>query len=71
MDQHNQELGGAAIGGILGFAKSMMLATSLSYDMLFDTAILAAVGAVAGYIATLGMKFLTKKIQTKWTKPKD
>lgn len=68
---HNEQTAGAALGALLGFAKSLLLITTLSWGVILDTAILASVGAVCGWLATNLLKFLTKKFKSWKNTPKN
>jgi hypothetical protein len=59
---HSEQTAGAAVGGTLGFIKGMMVMTHISWALLMDTAILAAVGALVGYLVTGLLKWLKKKL---------
>lgn len=52
---------GTAVGGTLGFLKSLTIVTHLSFAAVMDTAILSAVGALVGFFVT----WLLKKLKTK------
>ena len=67
MSHPTDQAAGAAIGGILGFIKSVLMISALTWQVVYETALLATVGAIAGYLATALMKTLTKKIQS-WKK---
>jgi hypothetical protein len=58
-----QEAGGAVIGGTLGFIKSWLVLGNITYALAFDTAVLAAIGAVVGFVATAAMKLIKEKIK--------
>lgn len=60
---HAQEVGGAAIGGILGFAKSFTVLGHITWTSAIETAELALIGAVVGFFATSAMKFVKEKFK--------
>lgn len=62
MTGHSQEAGGAIIGGTLGLIKSLTLFSFISMAAVIDTAILAAVGAVTGFLITTLLKWIKKKL---------
>jgi hypothetical protein len=59
---HAQEVGGAAIGGILGFAKSFTVLGHISWTSAIETAELALIGAVVGFASTAVLKWAKNKI---------
>ncbi len=58
-----QEAGGAAIGGTLGFIKSYLVLGNITWALAFDTAVLALIGAVVGFVATAAMMWIKEKIK--------
>jgi len=60
MSNHDQAAG-AAIGGVCGFIKSLTIISSLTLVTVFETGVLAAVGALAGFLVTGLLKHLKKK----------
>lgn len=63
MTHGHHEAGGAAIGGALGMVKALVLDSALSWQAVYETAVLAAVGAVVGYLTTSLLKFLKSKFK--------
>jgi hypothetical protein len=57
----HDQAAGAAIGGILGFAKSLTMITSITVTTVFETGLLAAVGATVGFLVTGLLKYVKKK----------
>jgi hypothetical protein len=53
---------GAAIGGLLGFIKSLSIMTMITWEAAIDTAILAGIGALVGFLVTALLKYLKRKI---------
>ena len=58
-----QEAGGAVIGGTLGFIKSYLVLGNITWALAFDTAVLAFIGAVVGFVATAALKWIKEKIK--------
>ena len=48
----HEKAAGATIGGLLGFIKSLTIISQLTWLTVFETAVLAAVGAIAGFTVT-------------------
>jgi hypothetical protein len=69
----NSTAAGATIGGLSGFVKGVMAIqltagaslSGLTWGVLLDTAILAFMGGILGWIGAELMKFLKKKITGK------
>lgn len=57
----HQSTVGTAVGGTIGFLKSLTIVTHLSLAAVVDTAVLSAVGALVGFLVT----WLLKKLKTK------
>lgn len=62
MTGHSQEAAGTAIGGTLGFIKSLTLISAITWNAAFETAVLALIGATVGFLTTLFWKWLKKKL---------
>lgn len=63
MNSHSQEAGGAAIGGTLGFIKSLItLPALIDVHVVLDTMLLSAVGAVTGWVVTGLLKWIKNKL---------
>lgn len=60
---NTQEAAGAAIGGTLGLIKSYIVLGNITWAVAVDTAILALIGAVVGFVATAALKFCKDKIK--------
>ena len=60
--QPNDHAVGTTIGASIGFAKSIILLDALTWGAVGSTALLAAVGAIVGFIVTSGLKWLRKQI---------
>jgi hypothetical protein len=60
MTSHDQAAG-ATIGGVLGFIKSLTIISTLTWLTVFETGLLAAVGATIGFLVTGLMKYLKRK----------
>lgn len=54
---------GAAIGGTLGLIKSYLLFSMVSWEVLVDTMILSAAGALVGFLVTSLLKYLKSKFK--------
>lgn len=66
---HQQEAGGAAIGGILGLVTRLAnVETHLSSGLLIETAVVAAVGAAVGYVVTGVIKWIHQKFKNRGKK---
>lgn len=61
MDQ--QQASGAAVGGIVGFLKSLTLITMISWGAVIDTALLSGIGTIVGLMVTTAWKFLKTKFR--------
>lgn len=56
---------GVTLGGICGFAKSLTMMTVITWSVVCETALLAAIGAAVGFIITAIMKRASQKF-TSW-----
>jgi hypothetical protein len=62
MSHPTEQTAGAAIGGTLGLIKSLSIITVLTWQSVWETAALAAVGALVGFLITALLKYLKRKI---------
>jgi hypothetical protein len=62
MTSNHDQAAGAATGALLGFIKSLTLITTLTWLTVFETGVLALVGASVGFLGTTILKYLIKKI---------
>jgi uncharacterized membrane protein len=64
MTGHEQTTG-ATIGGLMGFVKSLTIISIITWMTVFETAVLAAVGAMIGFLVTGLMKYMKRKLFDK------
>lgn len=61
-NQHSDQAAGSIIGMIMGVAKSLTAETQLSWPLIKQTIVLAAIGAFVGFLVTTISKLVKRKI---------
>ena len=57
----NDHVTGAAMGGILGFVKSLTMISMISWATVLDTVILSGTGTLVGLVVTALYKWIKQK----------